>query len=110
MNTGWHGYLAVAGLAVITLLSRGFFLLPRKAVPIPAALRRALQVAPIAALAAVVVPEIVMVHGQWPTAWLDARWPAVVAATLAYAWRPGVLGPLLVGLLLYLPLRLVLGW
>ena len=32
------------------------------------------------------------------------------AATLWYAWRPGVLGPLIVGLCVYLPLRLLLGW
>jgi hypothetical protein len=32
------------------------------------------------------------------------------AATIFYAWKPGVLGPLLAGLALYLPLRLVFGW
>jgi len=35
---------------------------------------------------------------------------AFVTATLFYAWRPGVLGPLLAGLAVYLPLRLGLGW
>ena len=40
----------------------------------------------------------------------DARLGGALAATLFYAWRPGVLGPLLAGLAAYLPLRLVLGW
>jgi hypothetical protein len=31
-------------------------------------------------------------------------------ATAFYAWRPGVLGPLLAGLAVYLPLRLAWGW
>jgi hypothetical protein len=32
------------------------------------------------------------------------------AATAFYAWRPGVLGPLLAGLAVYMPLHVGLGW
>jgi len=60
---------------------------------------RGLKVAPLAALTAVIVPEIVMVGGHWPTTWQDARWPAVAAATVWYVYRSGVLGPLVVGLI-----------
>ena len=35
---------------------------------------------------------------------------SAVVATAFYAWRPGVLGPLLAGLAAYLPLRLAWGW
>ena len=51
-----------------------------------------------------------MSHGALIDTWRDARLPAAAAATLFYAWKPGVLGPLLAGLAVYLPLRLVLGW
>jgi len=39
-----------------------------------------------------------------------ARLPAALAATAFYAWRPGVLGPLLAGLAVYMPLHIGLGW
>ena len=55
-------------------------------------------------------PEIFLVHGHLVDTWRDARLAAALAATLFYAWRPGVLGPLLAGLAAYLPLRLALGW
>ncbi len=102
--------LTITGLAVITIVSRGLFLLPERQVPIPEWLQRGLKVAPLAALSAVIVPEIVMTQGQLISTWQDARLPAALAATLWYIWRPGVLGPLLAGLAAYLPLRLIAGW
>lgn len=105
-----YGVLAIAGLAVVTLVSRGFFLFPEREVKIPGWLQRGLKVAPLAALTAVVAPEIVLTQGELVSTWQDARLPAAAAATLYYAWRPGVLGPLLAGLAAFLPLRLWLGW
>lgn len=105
-----YGALAIAGLAVVTFITRGFFLFPEREVPIPAWLKRGLKVAPLAALTAVVVPEIVMSQGRLIGTWHDARLPAVAAATLCYVVRPGVLGPLLAGLAVFLPLRLWWGW
>jgi len=109
MNT-WEAALAIGGLAVVTLVTRGFFLFPLREVPIPPWLKRSLKLAPLAALTAVVVPEVVMTQGNFIGSWQDARLPAVAATTLYYVWRPGVLGPLLAGLVVYLPLRLALGW
>ena len=102
--------LTIVGLAVISVVSRGFFLFPEREVPIPVWLQRGLKVAPLAALSAVIVPEIVMTQGHLISTWQDARLPAARAATLWYAWRPGVLGPLLAGLAAYLPLRMFCGW
>ena len=107
---GYEAALAIAGLAVITVLTRGFFLLPDREVPIPAWLARSLKVAPLAAMAAIVVPEIVLTRGELIDTWQDARLAAALAATLYYLWKPGVLGPLLAGMLAFLPLRLVWGW
>lgn len=107
MNASWW---VVLGLAAVTLVTRCFFLFPERPVPIPEWLRRGLQVAPLAALVAVIVPEVVMTQGALIGTWQDARLPAVAAATLWYLWRPGVLGPLVAGLLFFVPLRLALGW
>ena len=105
-----YGVLAIAGLGVVSLVTRGFFLYPKRAVRIPEWLRRGLRVAPLAALTAVIVPEIVMSHGELITTWQDARLPAVAAATLYYVWRAGVLGPMVAGLAVFLPMRLIFGW
>lgn len=110
MSGGWDMPLTILGLGVVSFVTRGVFLFPEREVPIPGWLKRGLKVAPLAALTAVVVPEIVLSHGQLIHTWQDARLPAVAAATLWYLWRPGVLGPLLAGLAAFLPLRLVLGW
>jgi branched-subunit amino acid transport protein len=105
-----EGALAIAGLALITLVTRGFFLFPNREIPIPEWLKRSLKVAPLAALTAVVLPEIVLTQGHLTATWHDARLPAVAASTLYYLWRPGVLGPMLAGLAVFLPLRLLWGW
>lgn len=110
MNDTAYTLLAIGGLALVTLVTRCFFLIPERPVPIPEWLIRALKVAPLAALVAVIVPEIVMTKGELIGTWRDARLPAVAAATLWYLWRPGVLGPLAAGLALFVPLRLGLGW
>ena len=105
-----HVVATILGMAAVTVVSRCFFLYARREPRLPEALLRALQVAPLAAIVAVLAPEIFMSHGHLIDTWRDARLPAALAATLFYAWRPGVLGPLLAGLALYLPLRLALGW
>jgi branched-subunit amino acid transport protein len=110
MSNTTYATVTIVGLAVITVVSRGFFLFPEREVPIPDWLQRGLKVAPLAALSAVIVPEIVMTQGHLINTWQDARLPAALVTTLWYAWRPGVLGPLLAGLAAYLPLRLICGW
>ncbi len=105
-----HGVVAILGLAVVTFLTRGFFLFSERELRMPEPLQRALQAAPLAALVAVLAPEILMSQGELIGTWRDARLGGAAAATLFYAWRPGVLGPLLAGLAAYLPLRLLLGW
>ena len=105
-----HAALTILGMAAVTLVARGFFLFGEREVKIPEGLQRALQVAPLAAIVAVLAPEIFVTHGALVATWRDARLPAAAAATAFYAWRPGILGPLLAGMAVYLPLHLALGW
>ena len=105
-----HGAITILGLAAVTALSRGFFLWSKRDLRLPDALQRALQVAPLAAIVAVLAPEIFLPHGELAWTWRDARLPAVAAATACYAVRPGMLGPLVAGMAVYLPLRVALGW
>ena len=60
----WKLALAIVGLAALTVLTRGFFFLTEREIPIPAWLRQGLRYAPLPALAAVVMPEIVLTQGR----------------------------------------------
>jgi branched-subunit amino acid transport protein len=102
--------LAVALLTLNTVVTRSFFFISSKKWTLPAWARRSLVYAPIAALAAVVVPEVVMTQGQLITTWQDARLFAVAAGASWYYLRKGLLGTLVCGMGVYLPLRLGLGW
>ena len=54
----------------------------------------------------VVVPEIVMTQGHLVPTWQDARIYAALAGAAWYFWRQGVLGTMVVGMAVYLPLHL----
>ena len=105
-----EGVVAIIGLALITLLTRGFFLLPDRELPMPGWLMQGLRYAPLAALVAVVAPEIVMTQGRLIDTWMDARLPAVFAATGYFYWRRDILGTILSGTAVLLLFKLGLGW
>jgi branched-subunit amino acid transport protein len=108
--TSFETVIAIVGLAALTLLTRGLFLIPEREVPLPAWLQQGLRHAPLAALVAVVAPEIVMTNGQFISTWQDARLPAVAVATAYYFWRRDILGTIMSGTAVLLTLKLGLGW
>ncbi|MDM4766737.1 AzlD domain-containing protein [Pelomonas sp. SE-A7] len=109
MSAGWTA-VAILGMAVITLITRGFFLISDREWPMPPWLKDGLRYAPLAALAAVIVPEIVLTQGQLISTWQDARIYATVVATAYFFWRRGILGTIVCGTAVMLALRLGLGW
>lgn len=103
--------LTIAGLTVITFVTRSFFFLSERELALPDWVKRGLRYAPLAALAAVVVPEITLSQGQMVAEpWYDARIYAAAAATAYFFWRRGILGTIVTGMAVLLPLRLGLGW
>ncbi len=102
--------LTIAGLALMTVLTRSFFFISSKPWTLPGWARRGLDYAPIAALAAVIIPEIVMTQGHLIDTWKDARLFAAAAGIGWFYWRRGVLGTIIAGMAVYLPLHLGLGW
>ena len=100
----------IVGLAAVTVITRSFFFMSGKPWHLPGWAQRGLQYAPIAALSAVVIPEIVMVQGELIDTFMDARLPAVLFASVYYFWRRGILGTIVTGTAVLLVLRLGLGW
>ena len=109
-GTDFWTLAVIVGLAGVTVLTRCFFFISDKPWHLPGWAQRGLQYAPIAALSAVVIPEIVMSQGQLIGTWQDARLFAAAAGTAIYFWRKDVLLTILLGMAVYLPLHLGLGW
>jgi branched-subunit amino acid transport protein len=105
-----ESFITIVGLTAITVITRCFFLLPERELRLPGWVQRGLRYAPLAALAAVVVPEVVMSQGQLIATWQDARLWSVLAATAYFFWRRGILGTILVGMAVLVPLKLLAGW
>jgi len=106
--------VVIIGLAGVTVLTRSFFYISSKPWKLPHWAQRGLHYAPIAALAAVIVPEIVMTQGHLISRWQDAR---IFAAVVGAGWfigckgnRQAVLGTIVSGMGVYLALHLGLGW
>lgn len=110
MSTGITLYTlaAVAGLTAISVLTRAFFMLPKRPLPIPPWLREALRYAPLAALVAVVAPDVLLRDGALVATWRDAALWATVAGAAWYVWRRTILGTIVCGTAVLLTLRLAL--
>lgn len=110
---GWTLGVLV-GMGVVTVVTRCFFFMSHQSWQLPHWAQRGLQYAPIAALSAVVLPEVVMTQGQLITTWQDARLFAAVAGAAYFFVRKGqgqaVLGTIVSGMVVYLPLHIGLGW
>ena len=106
--------LTVVLMGFLTMVARSFFFMSDAEWTLPRWAQRGLNYAPIAALTAVVVPEVVMTNGRFIQTLEDARLVAMVAGALYFFWREGksqaVLGTIVAGMAVYLPLHIGLGW
>ena len=109
-DIGWNSLLSILGLAVVTVLTRSLFFISERPWTLPGWAQRGLRYAPVAALAAVVAPEVLMSQGAFITTWQDARLFAAAVGAGWFFWRGGVLGTIVSGMAVYLPLHIGLGW
>jgi branched-subunit amino acid transport protein len=107
----WQALFTIFGMSVVTVVTRSFFLIPDREVPMPLWLKRGLRYAPLAAIAAIVAPELVLNdQGQLIRTWHDPRLFAAAAGTAYFFWRGGILGTIVSGTAVMLVLRVGLGW
>jgi branched-subunit amino acid transport protein len=100
----------IVGLTLVTVVSRSFFFLSDSEWDLPHWAQRGLQYAPIAALSAVIVPEVVMTQGALIATWQDARIFSAAAGVAVYFAKRDVLLTIVLGMAVYLPLHIGLGW
>jgi branched-subunit amino acid transport protein len=112
-NEPWT-LITIVLMGGVTMLARSFFFISETPWGLPRWAQRGLEYAPIAALSAVVLPEIVMTQGVFIHTLLDARLYGAIAGAAYFFWRRGggqaVLGTILSGMAVYLPLHIGLGW
>lgn len=101
----WEVVITLLGLTAITVLTRSFFFISRRDLVLPEWAQRGLRYAPLAALAAVVVPEVLLTQGHLIHTWRDPRLFAAAAGALYFFWRRGLLGTILVGMAVLLSLN-----
>ncbi len=108
MSEGVWLWLTLLAIGSTTILTRGSFIIPGERVRLPSVAQRLLRYAPAAALAALIVPDMLVDDGQ-----LDPLNPKMLAGLLVILitlrarnpWLPFILG---MGLLLLL--RKGFGW
>ena len=95
MHSGWWLWLAFLLTALATHIPRGSFIVAGSRAKLPAGLQRALRYAPAAALAALVMPDVLLVGGELPIAnpkLLATIAVLVVATRWRNAWLPFIAG------------------
>ncbi|VVE26544.1 branched-chain amino acid transporter [Pandoraea iniqua] len=101
----WFAFVA---MTAVTVLTRTFFLLAGERVTLPQRLQRALRYAPAAALAVIVVPEVLLLDHQFALHIGNHKLAAAVAATGWFVWRRNMIEMIVIGMAVYTLGRLFL--
>ncbi|WP_353192985.1 AzlD domain-containing protein [Pandoraea pnomenusa] len=107
MNT-FEIWFAFVAMTAITIVTRTFFLLAGDRVTLPQRLQRALRYAPAAALAVIVVPEVLLLDHQFALHLGNHKLAAAVAATGWFVWRRNMIEMIAIGMVVYTLGRLFL--
>ena len=108
--SSWLAVVGIVGMTVITVITRGFFLLSEREWPLPPWLLHGLRYAPLAALAAIIAPEVLLTDGALTGDWRDPRLFAAAAGTAFFWWQRSILGTIVIGTAVMLAAKLGLGW
>lgn len=100
-------WIALVGMAVVTVLTRALFLMAGEHVSVPDRIQRALRYAPAAALAAIILPDLMTWQGHFTVALSNDKLVAGVVATAFYLLTRRMVGMIAVGMAAYTVLRLL---
>jgi branched-subunit amino acid transport protein len=99
-------WITIVLLTIATVLTRSFFFLFGNAVKLPSKVQHALRYAPAAALAAIVVPDLVLSGGTVSIGWDNPKLVAGIGAALFFVATRRMLETIIVGMVLFTLIRL----
>jgi branched-subunit amino acid transport protein len=99
-------WLVIVLLTCATALTRSTFIMLGARITIAPRIQEALRYAPACALAAIIVPDILLNNGGWDWSWHNHKLLAGVAAIALYLIRRDMLLMIVFGMLLFTALRL----
>ena len=99
-------WLAILGMTVVTAVTRAMFLIGGERTVLPARVQRMLRYAPAAALAAVVLPDVLATPEGLSFAPSNHEFYATLAGLGWFLWRRTMLGTIVVGMVVFTMLRL----
>ncbi|KWR87389.1 AzlD domain-containing protein [Cupriavidus sp. IDO] len=100
-------WIALFGMAVVTIVTRALFLMAGEHVTVPDRIQRALRYAPAAALAAIILPDLMTWNGHFTLSVSNYKLVAGISAAMFYLLTRRMVGMILVGMAVYTALRLI---
>lgn len=108
MDRDLYVWISIAGLMLITFLTRAGLIIWSREFVLPRRLQRALRFAPMAAIVAIIVPSVLFSQGQIDLSLTNPRLPAIFAGFVAWWFTRQMAVCMVVGLTVYLVGRLLL--
>jgi branched-subunit amino acid transport protein len=99
-------WLTIIFMTVANILTRSSFFLIGHAVKLPPKVQHALRYAPAVALAALVVPDLVLSDGVINVSWTNPKLIAGAGAALFFLATRHLLGTIIAGMVLFTVVRL----
>ncbi len=96
--------ILILGMAIVTALTRSFFVFMGDRVKVPELVLRAIRYAPLAAIVGILAPELVLPPGALTFNELDWKLPNIwggIAAFGVYFWTRQMLPTLLIGMAVF---------
>jgi branched-subunit amino acid transport protein len=108
MDRDLYVWISIAGLMLITFLTRAGLIIWSREFVLPRRLQRALRFAPMAAIVAIIVPSVFFTQGQFDVSMTNPRLPAILAGFAAWWFTRQMAVCMAVGLATYGLARLLL--
>ena len=99
-------WLAIFGMTFVTAFTRAMFLIGGERTVLPARVQKMLRYAPAAALAAVVVPDVLTMPDGLSFGTSNHELYATLAGLGWFLWRRTMLGTIVTGMVVFTLLRL----
>ncbi len=98
-------WLAIFGMTVVTAVTRAMFLIGGERTILPARVQKMLRYAPAAALAAVVLPDVLATPDGLSFAPSNHEFYAALSGLGWFLWRRSMVGTIIVGMIVFTLLR-----